>query len=59
MKRLSWITGDNLPVGLSFFGAAFSEPKLVALGYSFEQATHARRRPVHAPARPGESTTIP
>lgn len=52
-------TGDNLPVGLSFFGPAFSEPKLLALGYSFEQATHARRRPVHTPSRPGESIAIP
>jgi amidase len=52
-------TGDSLPVGLSFFGPAFSEPKLLALGYSFEQATHARRRPVHTPARPGESITVP
>jgi amidase len=47
-------TGDNLPVGLSFFGPAFSEGKLFALGYSFEQITHARRRPVHTPAREGE-----
>jgi amidase len=52
-------TGDGLPVGLSFFGPAFSEPKLIALGYSFEQATHARRRPVHTPARPGESVSVP
>jgi amidase len=52
-------TGDNLPVGLSFFGPAFSEPRLLALGYSFEQLTHARRQPVHAPSRPGESLSIP
>jgi amidase len=52
-------TGDNLPVGLSFFGPAFSEPKLLALGYSFEQATHARRLPVHAPGRPGEAIDVP
>jgi amidase len=52
-------TGENLPVGLSFFGPAFSEPKLLAIGYSFEQATHARRLPVHAPARPGESIDLP
>ena len=52
-------TGDNLPVGISFFGPAFSEPKLLALGYSFEQATHARRLPVHTPARPGESIPMP
>lgn len=52
-------TGDNLPVGISFFGPAFSEPKLIALGYSFEQATHARRRPVHTPLLPGETLMIP
>ena len=52
-------TGDNLPVTLSFFGPAFSEPKLIALGYAFEQATHARRRPVHTPALAGESITVP
>lgn len=51
-------TGDNLPVGVSFFGTAFSEPKLLALGYSFEQATHARRRPVHTPSRPGEAIVL-
>ena len=52
-------TGDNLPVGISFFGTAFSEPKLLSLGYSFEQATHARRRPVHAPALEGEAISVP
>ena len=43
-------TTDDLPVTVSFFGPAFSEPKLLALGYSFEQITHARRRPVNTPA---------
>jgi amidase len=51
-------TGDNLPVGLSFFGPAFSEPTLLALGFSFEQATRARRLPVHTPVRPGESIVV-
>ena len=51
--------GDNLPVGISFFGPPFSEQKLLSLGYSFEQATHARRRPVHAPALKGESISVP
>ena len=36
---------DGLPVGISFFGAAWSEPVLFRLAYSFEQATHARRPP--------------
>jgi len=52
-------TGDYLPVGMSFMGLAFSEPKLLALGYSFEQATPARRRPVHTPLRTGDTITIP
>ncbi|MGE3335169.1 MAG: amidase family protein [Rhodospirillaceae bacterium] len=43
-------TTDDLPVTVSFFGTAFSEPKLLALGYAFEQATHALRRPVNTPA---------
>ncbi len=42
-------TGDGLPVGLSFLGRAFDEPGLLALGYAFEQATRARRLPVHTP----------
>jgi amidase len=52
-------TGDDLPVGLSFLGPAFSEGKLLALGYSFEQATKARRLPVHTPKLPGETITVP
>lgn len=50
-------TSNGLPVGISFFGPAFSEPKLLALGYAFEQASHAIRVPVNAPALPGETIT--
>ncbi|HYM09812.1 MAG TPA: amidase family protein, partial [Bryobacterales bacterium] len=35
----------GLPVGLSFFGAAWSEPVLFRLAYAFEQETKARRKP--------------
>jgi len=52
-------TTDDLPVTVSFFGTAFSEPKLLALGYSFEQATKAIRRPVHTPALPGATIDVP
>ena len=52
-------TGDALPVGISFLGTAFSEPKLLSFGYSFEQLTHARRRPVHTPALRGETISRP
>jgi len=48
-------TGRGLPVGLSFLGAAFSESRLLALGYAFEQATHAIRTPVNAPPLAGEN----
>ncbi|MBZ5603934.1 MAG: glutamyl-tRNA amidotransferase [Acidobacteriia bacterium] len=52
-------TGDRLPVGISFFGPAFSEQKLLSLGYSFEQATKARRRPVNAPALETDTIRLP
>ncbi len=35
----------DLPIGISFFGAAWSEPKLLKYAYAFEQATKARRKP--------------
>ena len=35
----------NLPVGVSFFGPAWSEPRLIALAYAYEQATMNRRPP--------------
>jgi amidase len=35
----------GLPVGISFFGGAWSEPKLIKFAYAFEQATNARRPP--------------
>ena len=36
----------GLPMGLSFFGRAWSERKLLGLGFAFEQITHARRPPL-------------
>jgi amidase len=36
---------SGLPVGISFFGRAWSEGKLLGLAYGFEQATRARRAP--------------
>ncbi|MCM2316568.1 MAG: amidase [Thermoanaerobaculia bacterium] len=35
----------GLPVGVLFFGKAWSEPRLIAIAYAFEQATKARRAP--------------
>src|SRR5262245_30195674 len=39
----------GLPVGISFFGAAYSEPTLIKLAYAFEQATRHRRAPRFLP----------
>jgi amidase len=50
---------DGLPIGMSFLGAAFSESRLLAIGYSFEQATKVRRLPVHTPLRAGEAIAVP
>jgi amidase len=35
----------GLPVGISFFGRAWSEPTLIKLAYAFEQATKGRQAP--------------
>jgi len=39
----------GLPVGLSFFGRAWSEPVLLGLAFAYEQATRHRRPPRFAP----------
>jgi amidase len=36
---------SGLPVGVSFLGPRWSEPRLLALAYAFEQSTNSRRPP--------------
>src|ERR1039458_6454815 len=36
---------SGLPVGISFFGRAWSEPSLIRLAFAFEQTTKARQAP--------------
>ena len=36
---------SGLPVGVSFFGPRWTEPRLIALAYAFEQATPTRQPP--------------
>jgi amidase len=53
----------GLPLGVSFFGTAFSEPKLIKLASGFEAATHVRADnlptfPVLAPAPHTQGTTV-
>jgi Asp-tRNA(Asn)/Glu-tRNA(Gln) amidotransferase A subunit family amidase len=42
-------TSNNLPVGITFFGLPYSEPMLLKLAYSYEQATHHRVPPKTTP----------
>lgn len=44
------MTDEGLPVTISFFGPAYSEPKLLSYGYDFEQATNAVRLPKNTPS---------
>ena len=39
----------GLPVGLVFMGTAWSEPRLIELGYAYEQASKARTPPKFLP----------
>jgi Asp-tRNA(Asn)/Glu-tRNA(Gln) amidotransferase A subunit family amidase len=44
----------GVPVGAELLGLDFSEGKLLAYAYAFEQATHWRKLPLSTPPLPGE-----
>jgi amidase len=48
------VTAEKLPVTLSFLGSSYSEPRLLALAYAFEQGARARVSPATTPALSGE-----
>jgi amidase len=43
------------PFGIAFTGRAFSEPRLIAIGFAFEQATHHRTPPASTPPLPSDT----
>jgi len=43
------------PYGVTFTGRAFSEPRLIAIAYAFEQATHHRTPPPSTPPLPSDT----
>jgi len=43
-------TDDGVPVGIELLGRAWTEPRLLAIAYAYEQATHQRRPPLTTPA---------
>ena len=47
------------PFGVTFSGRAFSEPRLLALAFAFEQATRHRQPPASAPPLPTDSVGRP
>ncbi|MDQ6860610.1 MAG: amidase family protein [Verrucomicrobiota bacterium] len=48
---------NPFPQTITFTGPAFSEPRLIGLGYAFEQATHYRIPPGSTPALPAPAAT--
>jgi amidase len=60
-NALSTLTPQDPPIGvpfpsdLTFAGRAFSEPKLIALAYAFEQATRHRVPPASTPPLPSDT----
>jgi Asp-tRNA(Asn)/Glu-tRNA(Gln) amidotransferase A subunit family amidase len=45
---MGYTRGGKLPAGLQIFGRAWSEPTLIGLAYSYEQATKHRKPPTFA-----------
>jgi amidase len=47
----------GLPIGLSFIGPAWSEARLLGLGYAYEQTAGVKRSPTFAPWIEGMNPT--
>ena len=49
---MGYTRDDKLPAGITIFGRAFDEPRLIKLAYAYEQATKWRREPPTTPPLP-------
>ena len=49
---MGFTRGGTLPVGMTIYGRAWSEAKLIKLAYAYEQTTHRRRPPSSTPPLP-------
>jgi amidase len=45
-------SSNGLPLGIVFMGTAWSEPRLIGLGYAYEQLTRARMPPQYLTSAP-------
>ena len=45
VKKCVMVIDSNLPVGITFFGRAWSEPLLIEIAYGYEQGTLHRKAP--------------
>jgi Asp-tRNA(Asn)/Glu-tRNA(Gln) amidotransferase A subunit family amidase len=46
---MGYTRGGTLPAGMTIYGRAWSEPKLIKFAYAYEQATRHRRAPASTP----------
>jgi hypothetical protein len=53
------LTDDGVPIGVELLGRAWTEPRLLAIAYAYEQATHLRRPPSTTPALVGGKAPAP
>jgi amidase len=47
----------GLPIGVTFLGAAWTEPALIRMAYAFTQGAHQRRAPLFLPTVSSDLTT--
>jgi amidase len=53
------VIANPFPSNVTFTGPAFSEPRLIAFAYAFEQATRHRLPPASTPPLPGDTVVRP